>query len=139
AGGATADAKAAKVKAGGKPAKKKPVMMMVLGFYAVLGLVIIMAMGGGEAAATTDPGEGPYLDWMLRAPLQWDMNEEHRRDVYEHRWWTTKDEERMAPDARKAIAARVYDAAFLRARIPDADRKALADKRWAKANTEHGA
>lgn len=137
AGGAPDAAKAAAAKAA-KPKAKKPMYVVLLGFYGILGIVVLFAMGKTAPPQAPDPGPGPYLDWMLRAPLQYEPDVKHRQDVFDQRWWTQKDTERLPVAVRKAIAEQVYDAANLRERIPKADRAVAADKSWTRALAEHG-
>jgi hypothetical protein len=51
-----------------RPLWKRPIFLAILGFYLLLGLVILGASGGKETRVP-DPGDGPYLAARLARPF----------------------------------------------------------------------
>ena len=138
---AAASGKTAKeaASAGKKPLFQRPLVLAVLGFYALVGLVVAFALVTGDdvPVVVADPGGGPYLSWMRKAPLLWDNDEAQRRKM-KVAMWKGVSAERVPPGLRDAIASTALDAARLREQIPEAQRRDLAASEWRQALAEHG-
>lgn len=121
---------------GKTPFLRRPLVLGVLVVYALVGLAFLFA-GSDEKARVPDPGGGPYLSWMRRAPLLWDNDPEQQRKMTAAMW---KDVtvERVPLDLRDAISSMAWDAAKLREKIPQAQRRELAAREWRQALLEHG-
>ena len=119
-----------------KPFTKRPIFWALIGFYGLIGVVAMAAINRSEPAPAVDPGAGPYFRWMMKAPLLWDADEAHRKDVAD-RMWEDKGENTPA-DVRDQITSKLYDKARLRERIPENKRRVKADEKWAEALAEHG-
>ena len=135
---AAASGKTAKEAAssGKKPFWRRPLVVGVLAVYALVGLFFLFA-GDDEKAHVPDPGAGPYLAWMRRAPLLWDIDPAQQAKMTAAMWKDIS-VERVPEDLRDAIAKNALDAARLREKIPQAQRRELAAQEWRQALLEHG-
>jgi pSer/pThr/pTyr-binding forkhead associated (FHA) protein len=133
ASGKTAKQAAAK---GKKPFWQRPLFLGVMAVYAIVGLLFLFG-GDDEKAHVPDPGGGPYFGWMRRAPLLYDTDPEKQRKFTAAMWKDVTTT--MVPEAlRDAIASTAWDAARLREKIPQEQRRALAAREWQQALLEHG-
>lgn len=123
--------------AGRKPLFQRPLVLAVLGFYALIGLVILFATAEDPPVVVADPGGGPYLGWMRKAPLLWDNDAAQRRKMASAMWKDVS-VERVPLAQREALASAAIDAARLREQIPQADRRQIAADEWRQATIEHG-
>ena len=124
---------------GKKPLLQRPLVLAILGFYALIGLVVLFALATGddEPVPVADPGGGPYFSWMKKAPLLWDNDEAQRRKM-KAAMWQGVPVERVPRALRDAIASTALSAARLREQIPEAQRRDLAASEWRQAMAEHG-
>jgi len=125
----------------GAPKRKKPFWQrpLFLGVVFVYGAVMLALMSSSEETVKRfpDPGNGPYFSWMLKAPLQWDNDADSRRRQGEA-MWDAKARERTPADLRATITERAWEAARLREKIPETQRRDLAQAEWKRTLAEHG-
>ncbi len=125
----------------GGPVRKKPFWQrpLFLGVALVYGVVMIamLTAGGAEVKRFPDPGNGPYLTWMRKAPLLWDNDADNRRRQGAT-MWRGKEAAHVPEDLRVAITQRAWEAARLRENIPVGQRPELSQTEWRRALMEHG-
>jgi pSer/pThr/pTyr-binding forkhead associated (FHA) protein len=149
--------------AGDKPVEKvkkskQPLFLAMIGFYALILLVVLMASNTSEPPGIPDPGpgvdlqgertsdgvlknlDGGFLQWMTRMPLQPRATEDQWRDVVERGWWTADEKKRFSPELRARIADKAKEDAGLRARrvLAENDRVTEADRIWTLTKARYG-
>ena len=126
---------------GAAAAVKKPFWQrpLFLGVALVYGAVMLALLSSSTEPPKRfpDPGNGPYLTWMRRAPLLWDNDAENRRRLGDA-MWDARARELTPREMREAITKRAWDAAMLREQIPPNQRRDLAQAEWKRALAEHG-
>lgn len=120
---------------------KQPLFVAMIAFYALIGLVVMMAVSQSEPAGIPDPGDEAFLAWMKRMPLQPRATEEEWNRA-EQQWWSKREkgEKEIAGVLRERISTRAKEDAALRARrvLSENDRVTESDRIWSEAKARYG-
>jgi hypothetical protein len=120
---------------------KQPLFLAMIAFYGLIGLVVVMAANQSEPPSIPDPGNGAFLAWMKRMPLQPRPTEDEWKRA-EQQWWAKKEEgeKDISPAQRARISARAKEDATLRARrvLAENDKVTESDRIWSEAKARFG-